>query len=179
MNRRSLRLGPLICVFCVSLSCRPPHSSLLIDELLGGSTSEVVTRQLGTGRPRSSWSEKEALNPNDRRPRHDFIYMIGPYSDQGIPGRLELTFYNDRLMEAQFTPNDPERYFQRLSKSIRDWGSEPGKPRNISPEVTLTYYRDAGGGIRFIWTYLPISKEWDDWVARYSLLSYSHASHHA
>ena len=115
-------------------------------------------------------------NSDDPRPRHDFIESKGPFSDLGITGQLELTFYNDRLMEAQFVPNESERYFKLLSDRLGKLPEAPGKQRQISAEVSLSYYRDAGGSVRFYWEFLPVSKEWHDWVGKYSSMFLSHAN---
>lgn len=96
--------------------------------------------------------------------------MKGPFLDLGISGQLELEFYNDQLMIAQFIPKDPERYFKLLSEHLGKLPEAPAKAKRISHEVSLTYYRDPDGGVRFYWNYLPVSKEWQDWVSRYSFM---------
>ena len=81
---------------------------------------------------------------------------------------MELIFYNDRLMEAQFVPNESERYFKLLSERLGKLPEAPGAPKRISAEVSISYYRNADGSERFYWDYLPVSKEWHDWVGKYS-----------
>jgi hypothetical protein len=61
--------------------------------------------------------------------------MKGPFSDLGVTGQLELTFYNDRLMDAQFIPSESERYFGLLSQRLRKLPENPGRPQRMSAEV--------------------------------------------
>jgi hypothetical protein len=130
-----------------------------------------VRNQLRSRGFNSGWTENSKTNPDDHfRPRHDFLEMKGPFSDLGVSGQLELTFYNDRLMDAQFTPSEPERYSRLLSKHLGKLPETPGQPQRMSAEVSLTYYRDTNGNVRFYWDCLPVSKEWKDWVAKYSLV---------
>jgi hypothetical protein len=141
----------------------------MIGELQGGSVADAARNQLKNRGFDSGWTEKLETNPNDHfRPRHDFLEMKGPFSDLGISGQLELTFYNERLMSAQFTPSESERYFKLLSERLGELPDSPGTAERISAEVSLSYYRNADGSVRFYWDYLPVSKEWKDWVAKYS-----------
>jgi hypothetical protein len=154
----------------LSISCQRKHSSKMIGDLEGGSVPDAARKQLSSLGFGSDWSERTTSHPDDRRPRHDFIEMKGPFLDLGISGQLELEFYNDQLMIAQFIPKDPERYFKLLSEHLRKLPEAPAKAKRISHEVSLTYYRDPNGGVRFYWDYLPVSKEWQDWVSRYSFM---------
>lgn len=141
----------------------------VIGDFRGGSLAEAVRNQLKSRGFNSGWTENNKTNADDHsRPRHDFLEMNGPFSDLGVTGQLKLTFYNDRLMAAQFIPSESDRYFGLLSKRSGKLAENPGRPQRISAEVALTYYRDPDGSTRFYWEYLPISKEWRDWVARYS-----------
>jgi hypothetical protein len=140
----------------------------MIGNFQGGASPDSARNNLRPLRFDSGWIENQKANPDDHRPRHDFLEMKGPYSDMGISGQLELTFYNDRLMAAQFIPTESERYFRILSERLGKLPAEPGKPKPISRVVSLTYYRDANGSVRFCWDFLPVSKEWNDWVSKYS-----------
>ena len=79
-------------------------------------------------------------------------------------------------MEAQFAPNESERYFRLLSEHLGKLPEAPGKQKQISAEVSLSYYSDAGGSVRFYWDYLPVSKEWHDWVGKHSSRFLSHSN---
>ena len=163
-----------LCFVCNA--CQHGNSAKMIGDLQGGSPPDAARKQLkGLGFD-SRWTQKMKTNSDDPRPRHDFIESKGPFSDLGITGQLELTFYNDRLMEAQFVPNESERYFKLLSDRLGKLPEAPGKQRQISAEVSLSYYRDAGGSVRFYWEFLPVSKEWHDWVSMHSSIFLSCAN---
>jgi hypothetical protein len=175
MKKRAYQFALLSCLACVCVSCQR-HSSRVIGGLQGGSLPDAARKDLKHLGFDSGWTEKVRTNPDDHfRPRHDFIEMKGPFSDLGISGQLELTFYNDRLMEAQFRPNESERYFRLLSERLGKL-PEPEKPKRISAEVSLRYYRDADGTVRFYWEYLPVEKEWHNWVGKYSSVFLSHSN---
>jgi hypothetical protein len=168
MKLKVIQLVFLSFLGAIYIGCQHRNSVLMIGDLPGGSTPETVKKQLKNLGFDSGWTEKIKTNSDDHRPRHDFIETKGPFSDLGVSGQLTLTFYNDRLMEARFTPNESERYRKLLSKRVGRLPEEPGKPKRISAEVSLSYYRDADGSVRFHWDYLPVSKQWEDWVGKYS-----------
>jgi hypothetical protein len=168
MSKRTLWVALLCCFVGVCVTCRG-HSSQVIGDFRGGSPPDAARTQLRNRGFNSGWTENSKANPDDRsRPRHDFLEMKGPFSDLGVTGQLELTFFNDRLMDAQFIPSESERYFRLLSQLLGKLPENPGTPKRISAEVALTYYHDPDGSMRFYWDYLPLSKEWKDWVAKYS-----------
>lgn len=170
IKKRVFQFVLLGCFVCSCVSCHR-DSSQMIGDLQGGSLADAARNQLRSLGFDSGWAQKIQTNPDDHsRPRHDFLEMKGPFSDLGVSGQLELTFYNDRLMDAQFTPSEPERYFRLLSKRLGKLAETSGQPQRISAEVSLSYYRDAGGNVRFYWDFLPVSKEWKDWVAKYSFV---------
>jgi hypothetical protein len=170
IKKRVFQFVLLGCFVCSCVSCHR-DSSQMIGDLQGGSLADAARNQLRSLGFDSGWAQKIQTNPDDHsRPRHDFLEMKGPFSDLGVSGQLELTFYNNRLMDAQFTPSEPERYFRLLSKRLGKLAETSGQPQRISAEVSLSYYRDAGGNVRFYWDFLPVSKEWKDWVAKYSFV---------
>ncbi len=179
MNKKVIQFVLLSCLCVMCIACQHHNSAQMIGDLQGGSVPDTAKQQLKNLGFDSGWTEKIKTNSDDHRPRHDFIETKGPFSDLGVTGQLELTFYNDRLMEAQFMPNESERYFRLLSKRLGKLPEAPGKPKRISAEVSLTYYRDVGGSVRFYWDYLPVSKEWDDWVEKYSSMFLSQSNHNS
>lgn len=168
MSKRTPWVAFLCCLVSLCVSCQR-HSSEMIGDFRGGSPPGAVRNPLRSRGFNSGWTENSKPNPDDSsRPRHDFLEMKGPFSDLGVTGQLELTFFNDRFMAAQFIPSESERYFGLLSQRLGKLPENPGTPKRISAEVALTYYRDPDGSMRFYWDCLPVSKEWKDWVAKYS-----------
>jgi hypothetical protein len=176
MKKKVIQFAFLSCLCVVCIACQHRNSAQMIGDLQGGSFLDTAKKHLKNLGFDSGWTEKIKTNPDDRRPRHDFIETKGPFSDLGVSGQLELTFYNGRLMEAQFTPTESERYFNLLSERSGKLPEAPGKPKRISAEVSLRYYRGADGSVRFRWEYLPVSKEWQDWVGKYSSIFLSNSN---
>jgi hypothetical protein len=170
MRKRTPWVAFLCCLVSLCVSCQH-HSPDVIGDFRGGSAPDAARNQLKSRGFNSGWTENNKTNPDDSsRSRHDFLEMKGPFSDLGVTGQLELTFFNDKLMDAQFIPSEADRYFKALSRHLGKLPENPGRPQRISAEVAFTYYRDPDGSIRFYWDYLPVSKEWRDWVAKYSLI---------
>jgi len=176
MKQRPIQFAFLSCLCVIWIACQHRNSARMIGDLQGGSIPDTAKMRLKNLGFNSGWTEKTKANPDDHRPRHDFFETKGPFSDLGVSGQLELTFYNNRLMEAQFTPSESEHYFRLLSERLGKLPEAPGKPKRISAEVSLSYYRDADGSVRFLWDYLPVSKEWQDWVGKYSFVFQSHSN---
>ena len=116
MSKRTFWVALLCCFVSVCVSCQG-HSSRVIGDFRGGTPPDVARTQLRSRGFSSGWTENRRANWDDRsRPRHDFLEMKGPFSDLGVTGRLELTFFNDRLMDVQFIPSESEQYFRLLSQ---------------------------------------------------------------
>jgi hypothetical protein len=126
----------------------------MIGDLQGGSTPEAAKKQLmhlGS----SGWTERTVNNTS---------LLAVRFSDLGVSGALELSFYNDRLMVAQFEPDNPGRYWDllsaRLGKLLPQAANQTGK---INKDVTLGWngsYSESGAKTRYRWGYLPVLKEW-------------------
>jgi hypothetical protein len=140
----------------------------MIGNLQGGSTPDSAKKQLkylGF----SGWRER-ALN--------NTAVLVVRFSDLGVAGNLELKFYNDRLMVAQFEPDAPGRYMKLLTEHVGAFPSEgPDHAKKISSEVSLDYngyygssstHPEPGAYLRFAWIYLPVLKEWQADLAKHS-----------
>lgn len=51
-------------------------------------------------------------------PRELDSLRLSAYTHLGVSGSLELQFFNDRLYQAEFEPEDPERYRQALRRAL-------------------------------------------------------------
>jgi len=112
--------------------------------------------------------ENSALAPGDRRPPfHNYVVTVANYSDLGHSGELELYFFNDRLMEARFIPRNLDSYLLRLRDS-RGIDLAASTEASLPPYtlVSIAKYRD--GRTYVSWIDTRLSKEFDDWIRRYS-----------
>jgi hypothetical protein len=149
--------------------CSSSGTTLLCNDFQSYETLQNVRTHLSRKNQTVKWNEEvQSTAPKDPRPPYLITYLSGPYELSGIAGHLRLTFYNDRLMEADFSPENEERYLTAL----RSQNSKvPGKP---AEEVVLdrrTKFRfDAGpeGKLFFTWYDPKLENEWNDWVAKHS-----------
>jgi hypothetical protein len=151
----------------------------MIGNLQGGSTPDAAKKQLkylGF----SGWGERTLNNTS---------VLAVRFSDLGVAGDLELKFYNDRLMVAQFDPDDPSRYMRLLTEQVGTFSSgAPGHSKQISSEVSLGYtgyygssrtHPREGAYLRIAWVYLPVAKEWQANLAKHSSIFVSQLQHSA
>jgi hypothetical protein len=108
----------------LSLSCGGENKRKhLIDDFWSRmSESDVITMtHLGLFNWKKTHDNRVASRDGNSDYRDEWI-EIADYSDLGIPGKLKLEFYNDRLMLVYFCTKNISQYMLRL-KSFR--GVEP------------------------------------------------------
>jgi hypothetical protein len=166
--RRPLR------VVCIMLSllccaCRQRRGGELIDGLFGYETIPQVRDQLTRIAPSERWTqESEHRDQTDRRPPHDIVYLLGEFQHLGQRGRLRLTFYNNRLMTAEFWPFDGGRYMAALREKGFPTPPSPGTEIRIGTRTSFAYYTKPGGEFRCVWEDVDLAREFSDWVAKYA-----------
>lgn len=111
-------------------------------------------------------------------PRQMVTLMVNGYRHLQVDGQLGLEFFNDRLMEVDFRPDDPAAYAPRLHRLL------PGLVRGrtghaelregelrVWTNVDLAKSR-VGGSLRtealVLWQDLRLIRQRDDWDARFS-----------
>jgi hypothetical protein len=128
MRIRALLVLSLSCLSsCSIFSQKHDDYARMIGNLQGGSTPDAAKKQLkylGF----SGWGERTLNNTS---------VLAVRFSDLGVAGDLELKFYNDRLMVAQFDPDDPSRYMSLLTEQVGTFSSgAPAHSKQISSEVS-------------------------------------------
>ena|SRR5436190_5118080 len=165
----SICLASVAFVSLLLAGCHRSGDTQLIDGFHSYETLEQVKSRLSNIDRREQWrEEKQEVDPSDRRPAHLFVHLIGNFKHVGQQGILDLTFYNNRLMETQFSPYSGELYKDALRKQGLPVPPEPGKQIRISPRTTFSYYNNSDGTFRFVWDDSALEQEWNDWVAKYS-----------
>lgn len=111
-------------------------------------------------------------------PRQMVTLTVDGYRHLQVEGQLGLEFFNDRLMEVDFRPDDPAAYAPRLHRLL------PGLVRGrtghaelrdgelrVWANVDLARSR-VGGSLRtealVLWQDLRLIRQRDDWDARFS-----------
>ena len=117
--------------------------------------------------------------PMDSRypPRRITVFVVPNYRHLDSEGILELTFFNDRLMEADFRPTDAARYAPRLRSAypgMRSIGTGHAELQDgalriwSSVELAKSQVgRTLGTEGRVLWTDQRLTAQLDDWDARF------------
>lgn len=117
--------------------------------------------------------------PSDVRypPRRMATFTINGYKQLDCEGTLVLEFFNNRLMEADFRPDDAGRYAPRLHRAYpglaRDQTGHAewvDGPLRIWASVDLAKSkvgRTLGSEGVVLWQDLRLTRQRDDWDARY------------
>jgi hypothetical protein len=133
-------IAAIVCCF-VAISCEakcptepPSKPTPLVPGLDSFMSPDQVRDRLRAG---EGWkvSERSGLPKGDRRPPFNILAIdVSAHTNLGIPGRLRLNFFNNRLQSTQFFPSDLNKYRMILSNktglSISGIGSLP--PQNKS-----------------------------------------------
>ena len=156
----------LFFALCFSTGCASKGSTRLCGNFQSYQTVEDVRAELSRSGQTSGWTEEsQGTSPIDRRPPYKLIYLSGPFKLSGIDGRLRFTFYNGRLMEAQFSPQKGDDYMAALRN---EKAMVPQKPAEEVVTDRRTRFRfDVGpnGSISFTWYDPKLEAEWKKWVA--------------
>lgn len=163
-TRSSWILLPVVA--CFILGCGANGPTHLCEGFSSYQSVENVRAELNRRGIASEWKEEsQGTTETDRRPHYKFIYMSGPFTLSGINGRLKLTFYNGRLMEARFSPEKAKDYIAALR------GRHSKVPQKAGLEIVTdvrTRFRfdvDSNGQPVFTWYDPKLENEWNKWVA--------------
>jgi hypothetical protein len=127
----------------------------------------VVRSRLDSG---LSWVVKEDSKvPRlpDRPPFDFFVVRVKGFKEFGHTGELELTFFNERLMEAAFRPDDADGFLRSLNDVARVNLKKDDKKR-LSQNLELLAHTREKGEVWIRWQDLRLTKEVDEWVSKYS-----------
>ena len=141
--------------------------------------SEVPLRQALEAAGYSVQRRELKRPPSPKYPPRQMVTLtVDGYQHLQVEGQLGLEFFNDRLMEVDFRPDDPAAYAPRLHRLL------PGLVRGrtghaelregelrVWTNVDLAKSR-VGGSLRtealVLWQDLRLIRQRDDWDARFS-----------
>jgi hypothetical protein len=116
--------------------------------------------------------------PPELPPYHIDLLMVSGYRNLGQTGSLTLQFFNDRLFEAEFQPDNAEAYLQQLRRELP--GLRPGRTGRaelqsgvlrIASSLDLAV-SEVGRNLRtrpfVLWQDLRLVRQRDRWDARYA-----------
>ncbi len=116
-----------------------------------------------------SWEvvEDSHLGANDRRPRFDiYTVCLKGFVHLGQEGELSLHFFNDRLMESRFFPNDVDAFLAALANAGVDLRkqSEATAPPHTRLWTAMDYEKRKYVG----WEDVRLADEMKYWIKRYA-----------
>jgi hypothetical protein len=156
-------------IACCSLGCASGGSTRLCDGFRSYQTLEEVRAMLDKKGFGFDWKlESQETAPADPRPPYRLTYFSGPIKLAGSSGRLRLTFYDGRLMQAEFETRDGDAFNAALANE----GS--GVPRSAGNEVITDVRtrlrRDMAqdGSTVFTWYDPKLQNQWKEWVSSHS-----------
>lgn len=101
------------------------------------------------------------------RPPFKFRVVAFDYTHLDYRGRLEITFFNDRLMSTKFYPEKADQYIARLkSKLNRKFDTK--RQAHLPPFTSLWLGRDVQGRKFILWEDVRLQEQVNDWIERYS-----------
>ncbi len=142
--------------------------SKLISPLSSGQSLLAVQRTLEW--QAGSWdvlTDRRPLSSDTRPPFRILVISKKNWMHHGNPGELVLTFFNDRLMTAQFYPVDMEQYETSLANQDQLGFSDVGDTK-IPPSTRVWIGKDETGRSYVGWIDKVLQAEHDAWVKQYS-----------
>jgi hypothetical protein len=115
----------------------------------------------------SSYVVREAnrLGPNDSRPTYEVVsFTVHDFTHLKHHGELEISFFNNRLLETTFFPQDIDGYLMALKETGLTVSKEP-QLRGDTWVMTF----EAHDGRRYVrWADRRLDDEHTRWIGRYS-----------
>ena len=165
----------LALVLFVTAACRgvpePGFPAADPSPLIDGYDSYRTLEEISAHLPdRSSWEIVFDFGPasrqagsNDCPPMHEFAFDV-PVVSLGQPGRLRLTFVNNRLESATFTPTDFEGYLHTLERRGLRFDAE-GHSR-LAPRTSIWKVGPHDGVAGYVsWMDTQLRAQVSDWEA--------------
>ena len=166
MTSGTMQVGTLATILaaglagCVNTGAKPIEQGTLIDGFRSYETVEGIKRRLNSN---PSTKVHRANNPH---PEYSLVSIeVGGFLDQEQRGTVVLSFFNDRLMETRFYPDDLDAYLVALRPKIQ---IALGKRVEAGPHVEVWCYEEAGGRRYVAWVDRRLSEEHNSLIKQLS-----------
>ena len=166
-GKKRLLLIAMMVVVMLTASCRRSSekqikASALASPLFSGQSLEAVERKLDMMAGSFEVLEDRTPLPSDTRPPYRVLII----SKKNVrvdrqPGELVLTFFNDRLMSAQFYPADMAA--ARAAVEADEQLSLAGGDAHIEPSTRVWVGKDEAGRSYIGWIDKSLQAEQDTW----------------
>lgn len=156
-----------------SLNSRPHETvakSALPTPLYAGfnslQTVDSVTAELDRrGLPWEKTGESKLPN-GDTRPEYSFVAITSTrFLNNEFLGAMTFTFFNDRLMEMKFLPENVADFQRAISEES---GVDLKKGRLVLPFTEIREFIDNETRSGVMWRDIRLQEEQQRWIARYS-----------
>lgn len=143
-----------------------PKKARLIDGLNSYSRFSEIKRGLKLTNQNVRIIENSRESASDGTP-FDFRVVEIEYSHLNYRGKLRLTFFNNRLMSAQFFPDKAHQYIARLEEKQNFKFDRKGQA-NEGDFTKLRVGKDVRGKTYVLWEDTRLKKDVRRWLQRYS-----------
>jgi len=168
-NEKSFYLTSTIWIVVFTIGCTSNSTTRLCDTFQSYLSVADVSAKINQANPAGEWKkESKKTEPSGSRPAYEFITMSGPFKISGIDGHLKLTFYNDRLMSADFSTLKGHEYIASLRLRQEKVPENAGEEITTDRRTGFRYYLDPDSAFRFTWYDKKLEAEWADWLRKYS-----------
>lgn len=167
-GRSKVGLG-ITLLFCLVFGCSSKGPTHLFESFDSYQKPEYVRDLLVRTNKKTEWREESkrfSPTPPDVRPPYNFIYMTGPYESWEMPGQLKLTFYNERLMEVQFSTAKGHEYLETLRQHSKV-PLGPAQEIVVDRHTRFRFDADPDGTYRFTWYDSNLEGEWRSWTYKF------------
>lgn len=137
----------------------------LMDPFDSFTSFEAVSKMLEEGKIEFKVVD-QGWNKEDKRPPFHFVTVRFKTEHLGVSGGAVLTFFNNRLLETKFFPDEVSKYLSQLESKL---GREFKKEAKIPPFTKITDSRDPEGRVHYIFVDERLEREVKLWLMHYSL----------
>jgi hypothetical protein len=153
----------------------------MVDRFRSYDDLSTVTATLASAGFEGWTSTSRRVPLSSEYPPYNFdTVRVEGYRHLGEPGRLTLLFFNNRLFQAEFTPDDAEAYARRLrSTDLRPRGTDNARAEKIEGDLRMLStvalaISPVGRQMRtepfVMWQDLRLIRARDAWDARYGAI---------
>lgn len=171
MQKRLFYCALFVLMLSLAVSCRRQEGpkfkpSRLAPELSSGESLEAVQRKLHMMAGTFDIVYDHTPLPSDTRPPYRLLILSAKGQKvAGQPGRLEMTFFNDRLMTMQFYADDLAAATHAV-EAQQKLSLASGESR-IEPNTRVWVGKDAEGHTYIGWIDKFLQAEQDAWIKQY------------
>lgn len=166
-----LRLAPLCLMLALVAGCRSENFTEIESPrapLIGGfesyATREEVLPKLPSGIDVKVVADSSLAKSDSQPPYKLHTLSLSPYEHLKQRGKLQLTFYNNRLEQCMFYPDNLDDYIRALDQS----GIRLGMRREVNQGNTVIWQGRDADQIEYIgWADKRLRDQQRRWLARY------------